>query len=511
MLGYYTSKRRKSSSIASPPSIILQSPTYGDAIHDSPASTSFASPRLQQASPPSSSRDRTQSPNAPITPVGGDIGLRHTAPDGPGRLVAAKDFAKPPRSDPIAQDGPSAKEPPSIPKDKDRSTLNSYSTSEEPFTLLSEHTTSRSTLPTHAPPPRASRPIDVKSIPPASVHDAYVSGFIKPSVALDMGAGGEHHRPSIHRSSSAPGEANHALLPSALPPSPEKKKASKAGIPQPVFEIFNAEISEDGDNLCRNMRGYLDTVFKGQEQVAKMHLALEALGENDDQEGKEDKEGGDGVKVEMSLEAREKGVDEIMQKLDALSDSLRTYHDLGTPRLSFQHPHPQGFRPRTNTVNIGTLSQHPTFDLPHDAPAKEQKPPQTTTSQRPSPPTFVRSHSDVELSPLSKDPARIKSPLRNAFIPSSAVVSDEEDEVSSEVPKLPRKGQSANLPPLRLSREPSLDDVGKGKGKEKHKTFWEREQEMDRQKANKQTWLEDVGGGMTDSPVEMGTRGQKPF
>ncbi|ODN99285.1 hypothetical protein I350_07448 [Cryptococcus amylolentus CBS 6273] len=511
MLGYYTSKRRKSSSLASPPSIILQSPAYGDAIHDSPASTSFASPRLQQTTPPSSSRDHSQSPNAPITPVGGDIGLRHTSADGPSRLVAAKDFAKPPRSDPVAQEGSSAKEPPSIPKDKDQSTLNSHAASEEPFTLLSDHNTSRSTLPAHAPPPRASRPIDVKSIPPASVHDAYVSGFIKPSVALDMGAGGEHHRPSIHRSSSAPGEANHGLLPSALPQSPEKKKASKAGIPQPVFEIFNAEISEDGDNLCRNMRGYLDKVFKGQEEVARMHLALEALGENDDQVGKENKEGGDGAKVEMSLKAREKGVDEIMQKLDALSDSLRTYHDLGTPRLSFQHPHPQGFRPRTNTVDIGTLSQHPTFDLPHDAPAEEEKPPQTTTSQRPSPPTIVRSHSDVELSPLSKDPARTKSPLRNAFIPSSAVVSDEEDEVSSEAPKLARKGLSANLPPLRLSREPSLDDVGIGKGKEKPKTFWEREQEMDRQKANKQTWLEDVGGGMTDSPVEMGTRGQKPF
>ncbi|WVQ71399.1 hypothetical protein IAR50_000933 [Cryptococcus sp. DSM 104548] len=512
MLGYYTSKRRKSSSVASPPSAILQSPVYGDAIHDSPASTDFASPsRPQQGSPPASSRGRVQSPNTPITFGDGDVGPRGTSPEVPNRLVAARDFAKPPRSEAAAQDGPSGQDFPSTFNERERSTINSPSTLEEPFVLLSEHTTSRSTLPNH--PPRSSNPINAQHVPPPSVHDAYVSSFIKPSSTLDTRS--EHNRPSIHRSSSAPGDAPHPLLPSALPSSPEKKTSrSKAGIPQPVFEIFNAELSEEGDMLCRNMRGHLERVFKGQEQVAKMHLALEGLGGDDglgeaDGEAKEGKEGDEPASFEKAFEAREKGVDEIMQKLDALADSLRTYHDLGTPRLSFQHPHPQSARPRTATVDLGALPHHPSFALPRE---NTQTPGsiQTSASSKPSQPPMIRSHSDVELSPLSKDPERIKSPLRNAFIPSSAVASDDEDQdqESAPAPRLVRKGLSGHLPPLRLSREPSLATLEHGKGREK--TFWEREQEMDREKAGRQTWLEDAGG-ITDSPVEMGTRGQRPF
>lgn len=73
--------------------------------------------------------------------------------------------------------------------------------------------------------------------------------------------------------------------------------------------------------MSRKLRHLLETVLKGQEQVGKMHFNLEGLGEDDglEQEGKggteEDDKKKDYKGIEDRLQRREKGVDEIMEKV----------------------------------------------------------------------------------------------------------------------------------------------------------------------------------------------------
>lgn len=73
--------------------------------------------------------------------------------------------------------------------------------------------------------------------------------------------------------------------------------------------------------MSRKLRHLLETVLKGQEQVGKMHFNLEGLGEDDglEQEEKggteEDDKKKDYKGIEDRLQRREKGVDEIMEKV----------------------------------------------------------------------------------------------------------------------------------------------------------------------------------------------------
>lgn len=73
--------------------------------------------------------------------------------------------------------------------------------------------------------------------------------------------------------------------------------------------------------MSKKLRHLLETVLKGQEQVGKMHFGLEELGEDDGLEteekgGKKEDEKGKMYKMlEDRLERREKGVDEIMEKV----------------------------------------------------------------------------------------------------------------------------------------------------------------------------------------------------
>lgn len=73
--------------------------------------------------------------------------------------------------------------------------------------------------------------------------------------------------------------------------------------------------------MSRKLRHLLETVLKGQEQVGKMHFNLEGLGEDDDLEQEEkggteeDDKKKDYKGIEDRLQRREKGVDEIMEKV----------------------------------------------------------------------------------------------------------------------------------------------------------------------------------------------------
>lgn len=73
--------------------------------------------------------------------------------------------------------------------------------------------------------------------------------------------------------------------------------------------------------MSKKLRHLLETVLKGQEQVGKMHFNLEGLGEDDDLEQEERGGKGEDEKrtnykgIEDRLKKREKGVDEIMEKV----------------------------------------------------------------------------------------------------------------------------------------------------------------------------------------------------
>lgn len=73
--------------------------------------------------------------------------------------------------------------------------------------------------------------------------------------------------------------------------------------------------------MSKKLRHLLETVLKGQELVGKMHFNLEGLGEDDGLEQEERGGKGEDEKkanykgIEDRLEKREKGVDEIMEKV----------------------------------------------------------------------------------------------------------------------------------------------------------------------------------------------------
>ncbi|WRT66929.1 uncharacterized protein IL334_003894 [Kwoniella shivajii] len=292
---------------------------------------------------------------------------------------------------------------------------------------------------------------DPSLIPPSSIHDKYVSKHILP-ITTASSPTSENTRPTFARSSSAPGQHSTALLPSAIPSSTSTAGEKKEESNQPIFEIFNANLSTSGLDMSKKLRGYLEIVLKGQDEVGKMHLNLEGLGMGErniwevDTHKTEPKDGKD---VKSQVEEREKGIEEIMKRLDTISDTLRNYHKLGTPKLTFprhqthaqiptqtsaSHPSDSQEDPRTPTTPSSGLGRSATVANPSSP---------ENTSHRQRAPTMVRSNTVTgDLSPISiiKDRPTPISPLVNTIRPSP----DDEDV---------RKG--SDLPPERLDDVPS--------------------------------------------------------
>lgn len=105
--------------------------------------------------------------------------------------------------------------------------------------------------------------------------------------------------------------------------------------------------------MVSRLKGHLDAVLQMQEQVGKMHLSLEGLGPlRHPSDSSTDTSKGKDERSEETLHQRELGVEEIMSKvsemrvsfvvepptndqLGDLSSQLRSYHSVGTPKLSF--------------------------------------------------------------------------------------------------------------------------------------------------------------------------------
>ncbi|WWD10369.1 hypothetical protein V865_008504 [Kwoniella europaea PYCC6329] len=320
---------------------------------------------------------------------------------------------------------------------------------------------------------------DPHLIPPVSIHDKYVSNHIQPLTSPST----LEARPSMTRSTSAPGHPHHSHSQSATSPPTDSNGLLPSAIPsgdsnttvtgvqqgnQPIYEIFNANLLKDGLDMSKNLRGYLEVVLKGQEQLSKMHLQLEGLGMGENgiwQVDKDDNVDGDGKKdekkVKSKIEERQKGVEDIMHRLSEISDTLRNYHQLGTPKLTFprQHPQPPATQksPRTpSTNNLGRATtvagSNPSHNISLNQ-AKQPSPPTGNQRNKPRAPSLVRSNTATgELSPrsLMKDKARPRSPLINTF-----TTMDSSSEDNSTFEKSHKK--NSDLPPEKLDNSSSND------------------------------------------------------
>jgi hypothetical protein len=205
--------------------------------------------------------------------------------------------------------------------------------------------------------PGMDKEMDMGMIPPESIHDAYLSKYIEPI------QGPSNNRPPVARSTSTPAPAGLLTSPISLKVSASpirglypglgdgtpsgsvnahghghgerkqigvgqnKGREGKDG--RPIFEIFNADFGEGSEGMVRALKGHLEDVLKVQEEIGRMHLDLEGLGEgrrasgsNPSESGAKGADGrspvkeGKGEKDEGDeLLKREKGVDELMERV----------------------------------------------------------------------------------------------------------------------------------------------------------------------------------------------------
>ena len=145
-----------------------------------------------------------------------------------------------------------------------------------------EITSVKSDAPTLHPPPKGKTlPVNPLLVPPPSVHDAYVSKIIQPMAPPDLPptqppSPAAVDRPPIFRTASAPAPNPNnprKLLPSPLPSKPVKKVEDGT----PIFEIFDADLSEPASEMVKALKGHLEGVLRVQEEIGRMHLTLEKL------------------------------------------------------------------------------------------------------------------------------------------------------------------------------------------------------------------------------------------
>lgn len=240
----------------------------------------------------------------------------------------------------------------------DRETISTFSFVDKTETG-SNASASRPTRP--SPPQREmTEPLRV---PPVSAHDPFVSRYLAsigstsqvqtqtqiqsqtnpsspqdeagPSSDRSARPGAGPHGP-LMRSSSAPGvpfpTATSELLPSPLEDASPLETGAADGTP--IFEVFNAQLSQGGIAMVKLLKAHLEDVLEMQSEVAKMHLNLEGLGTMDgaptsDERDRRSASGTDGEAEGFTgvdsekIQARERGVEDIMNRVShQLSSTL---------------------------------------------------------------------------------------------------------------------------------------------------------------------------------------------
>lgn len=206
--------------------------------------------------------------------------------------------------------------------------------------------------PTRPSPPQREMTEPLR-VPPTAAHDPFVSRYLAsivpssqlqsplqsqtnpsspqdesvPSAERSARPGAGPHGP-LMRSSSAPGvpfpTATSELLPSPLDNQSPLDTAAADGTP--IFEVFNAQLSQGGIAMVKLLKTHLEDVLEMQSEVARMHLSLEGLGSADGAptaEGRDKRstsgtdgeaDGVNGVDSE-NIQAREEGVEDIMNRV----------------------------------------------------------------------------------------------------------------------------------------------------------------------------------------------------
>ena len=325
MLGAYY-PRRKSSTSSIPPN---DQPPYSSALIESPTSTNRTFP---SDVPPPLSHQRSGGSLPRV-----DEDSQQSSNDG----LVARDYAPPPET-----------------VDSDHGTQRTQHTLSDSF-IYTDHAPSTADpvgLGIQRPPALHRRPSPEKVrradlLPPPSQHDAFVGQFITPMISAT------DERPAMVRSSSTPATSQ----PQGLQPSPlSVDTASTEG--KALFDVMNASISRSAEEMVKVLKGHLEGVLKVQEEIGRLHLGLEKIGLGDHPSGPihgtpktpatpnmeqvtpqtgsrlsqaGSTPGSAKKEVEDAVLNREKGVDNIMERLDVLSTRLRTYHTLAQPQLSF--------------------------------------------------------------------------------------------------------------------------------------------------------------------------------
>lgn len=214
-----------------------------------------------------------------------------TVSGGSNAPLLARDFAQPnhPRKSLF---GAFSKSPDRLEeKEEDVKEVRSESDGDSSFVILpgGVASTSQESLPRRI---KATRAISEKRIlPPASVHDAYVSRFTAshdPAPTQPPSPTALEDRPPIFRTASAPGvpvssPSSNRLLPSALPENavsleePTIGTAAECEEGKPIFEMFDANLSVTAEEMVKRLKRHLEDVLKAQEEIGRMHLSLEKL------------------------------------------------------------------------------------------------------------------------------------------------------------------------------------------------------------------------------------------
>lgn len=333
MWPFYATARRKSSSSSHPPlhspPLSPRGPIYASAIAESPdpAQPFFSSPtQLYPETPAHLSR---------VDEDPGYTGLSESAIGASGgsrKPLLRKDFARTDMDNPIDKDASSLVKR----REEDDSETGSFivvpdrsSTTALPSTAIPPPPMAKRSEPLLVPPPSVHDPYVSSFRNPMDRLD------VTPTQPPTPDGGVDQERPPIFRTASAPHTTSsnnvRKLLPSPLPPSKKSPQEVATQITDgtPIFDIFDANLSTSSVEMVKALKGHLEQVLRVQEEIGRMHLSLEKLsvvapGSWEDFEGTPGRSTGNGTNVTPSSGLKSPG------KRSTPGDSDRLFGSGGT-------------------------------------------------------------------------------------------------------------------------------------------------------------------------------------
>ncbi|WOO81485.1 uncharacterized protein LOC62_03G005007 [Vanrija pseudolonga] len=214
--------------------------------------------------------------------------------------------------------------------------------------------------------------------------------------------------------SPAPASAHDAIVSRLLvrPAMPARSASAPTAAETPmgrsVAELMDAPLEPSGARVTNALNSHISAVLAAQEEIGRAHLALEGIGDPFE----------DRAESARQLAAREAGVDAIMARLAELSQTLKSYHDLGTPVFAFAPAAPRTPTPQ-GSVSSPVHARKPVVTIAHrGVPPLKDEPSLGVDIARQRPALWLQRLEDgahhVHASPTemsAKSPLGAKSPL----------------------------------------------------------------------------------------------------